>query len=137
MKKLIFWLVSCTWGSLLTVFGALAALGFMIAGCKPKWFYNSIYFEIGKGWGGFNMGPFFFICEDANKGVKSHEAGHGLQNCILGPLTPFIVTIPSVIRYHYIEYMWKKGQRHKIPEYDAIWFEGQATRLGNLYFKED
>jgi hypothetical protein len=43
-------------------------------------------------------------------------------------LFPFIVAIPSAIRYHYQNYRSSKGLSNK--EYDAIWFEGMATKWG-------
>ena len=136
MKPSKFWIMSCTWGLLLTLFGAIAAGVLMATGHKPKRFHHLIYFEIGEKWGGFNMGPFFFVCKNCSEATKRHEAGHGIQNCMYGPAMPFIVTIPSVIRYWYREYMYKHAQHHKITDYDAIWFEGEATKLGDLYFKE-
>lgn len=31
--------------------------------------------------------------------LDGHELGHTLQNCLLGPLFPFIVAIPSATRW--------------------------------------
>lgn len=45
---------------------------------------------------------------------------------IWGPLFPFVIALPSAIRYHYQNWRSKKGLENK--PYDAIWFEGQATK---------
>ena len=38
----------------------------------------------------------------------------------------FIVMIPSAVRYWYREYIYRKDREryYKLPDYDAIWFEG-------------
>lgn len=102
MKKLsytIYWLLQCTWGLIMTFIGAVAALGAIILGYKPQKFGPNIYFKIGHYWGGVSFGPFFFCCEESRESTLSHESGHSVQNIILGPLFPFIVAIPSAIRY--------------------------------------
>ena len=129
-----FWLLSLTWGLPLTLFGAIVALGFLITGHKPKRFYCFIYFETGSGWGGFEGGPIFFVEKNASLSMKCHEAGHGLQNIMLGVFMPFVVSIPSCIRYWYYEYKTRKGLGNTLPAYDSIWFEDCANRLGNKYF---
>lgn len=95
----VFWLIQCTWGIIMTLIGAIIALGLIITGHKPKLMGPALYFEIGENWGGINFGPFFLCCKNAGEDVKYHEFGHGLQNLIWGPLMPFIVTIPSIARY--------------------------------------
>lgn len=69
----------------------------------------------------------------------AHECGHGIQNIIFGPLFPFLVAIPSVIRYWYREVIWRKDRERyfQLPKYDDIWFEGQATRWGDKYILTD
>ena len=64
--------------------------------------------------------------------TNNHEYGHTFQNAILGPFFIFIVAIPSAIRYWYREFS-KKTQ----PDYDAIWFEGSATEIGNDAYSFD
>lgn len=96
----------------------------------------TIIIEVGGNWGGVNLGcislcgGYTTVCPDENwfQHTRRHEFGHSLQNLIFGPLFPFIVAIPSAIRYHYQNYRSKKGLPNK--EYDAIWFEGTATRWG-------
>ena len=95
-------------------------------------FHGRWYKIIGNGWGGVSLGCFFLCGEDCQTDyLMSHECGHGLQNIIFGPLFPFLIAIPSAIRYWYQEIRYKKGLPNK--SYDAIWFEGQATNWGQKY----
>ena len=135
-KRILFWALSLTWGLPMTLFGALVALGLLVTGHRPKKFHQNIYFEVGRGWGGFECGAFFVVNKGAPLYLKLHEAGHGIQNIILGPLMPFVVSIPSAIRYWYREYLVRSGRKKysDLPPYDAAWFEGWATNLGEKYF---
>ena len=56
-----------------------------------------------------------------------------------GILMPFVISIPSAIRYWYREIIYRTNRTKysKLPPYDSIWFEGQATSLGiNYYYTE-
>jgi hypothetical protein len=77
--------------------------------------------------------------ENAGEHTMAHECGHGLQNCIWGPLFPFVIAIPSAVRYWYREFLHKhnKAKYVLLPDYDAIWFEGQATKWGKTYVATD
>lgn len=99
MKKALFYVLSFTWGLPMTLIGLVVSLVLLIAGYKPKkhgWCY---YFEVGVGWGGLELGVIFLTSETTSKRTRNHEHGHALQNCIWGPLFPFVVSIPSAIRY--------------------------------------
>lgn len=128
--KWLFYLIQFTWGLLMNVIGGLVFLGLIIYGKKPKRFYNNFYIVIGKNWGGLELGIFFLIDEHESERTKYHEAGHGLQNLIFGIFTPFLVSIPSAIRYWYRNLTPNK----KHPPYDSIWFENQATKWGYKYY---
>ncbi len=138
-KAVLFWVASFTWGLPMTLIGAVCAVVLMIAGYKPKRFHHFIYFEVGNDWGGFECGCFFIVNKKASLHIKQHEAGHGLQNIMLGWLMPFIVSIPSAIRYWYREYLYRNDRQkyNSLPPYDAIWFEGWASDLGRKYFKKE
>ncbi len=101
-----------------------------LIGKKPKEYYGVCkYFEIGKGWGGFEMGWFFVCCSDATEHVKSHEVGHGIQNANVGGLRMLGCSIGSMLRY------WYREITHPKTAYDSWWFEGNATALGSEYIK--
>lgn len=194
LKTIGFWFVQCTWGFIMTFIGALVTLGLIIAGKKPKRIGPEIYTEVGKNWGGLELGGFFICNKNAGNKTKYHECGHAIQNLIWGPLFPFIIAIPSATRYwlrkcntrmkkslfnlfyllislvvttlgailfsHYVigikaiviifealriyfllVSIWMstieipKYDKGPIP-YDAIWFEGQATKWGEKIFKK-
>ena len=136
MNGKTFWIASLTWGLPMTLIGIIIGIGLLVSGHKPKKHHCLIYFEVGRGWGGFNCGPIFFINQKPSKYAIEHESGHGVQNIIFGWFMPFIVGIPSAIRYHYREYLVKHQEvkRNTLPKYDAAWFEGQATELGKKFF---
>ena len=101
-KKLLYigyWILQCTWGAIMTLIGAIAALIFICMGEKPSRIGPNVYFTIGKEWGGVSLGPFIFCSECITDSIKYHEYGHSLQNIIWGPLFPFIIGIPSMARY--------------------------------------
>lgn len=99
LQRAGYWLVSLTWGGLMTWMGAFIALVMLLTGHAPKKLGPNVYFEAGIGWGGMEYGAFFFISKDAGERTRLHEAGHGIQNLVLGPLMPFLVCIPSALRY--------------------------------------
>ena len=103
LKTIGYWFASCTWGIIMTLFGAIIALSLLITGHKPHVFHYSVYFEFGKGGWGFEAGPFFFSTPGSSRSLKAHEHGHGLQNIVLGPLMPLVVSIPSMLRFWYRE----------------------------------
>ena len=83
MKKVIqtilYWLISWTWGIIMTLFGAIVGLISLIRGHRPCRYKQAIYFQdFGKSWGGFEAGCFFFCCKDHSLHLMQHESGHGL-----------------------------------------------------------
>ena len=95
LKLAGFYILSFTWGIVMSLIGALIILILLIAGQKPKLFHGRIYIEIGKGWGGCELGCFFLCSKGSSLSLKQHESGHGIQNILFGPFTPFLVSIPS------------------------------------------
>lgn len=130
MNKKLFTFLSFTWGLPLTLVGAGVALVLTTLGYKAERHRYCVCFKFGENWGGLNLGYFIFTCTNAAERTPNHEFGHALQNCVYGVFTPFIVTIPSAIRYWSRVYKMYKGLPIETP-YDAIWFERQATEWGN------
>lgn len=141
MKKflsyLVFYLVQLSWGVIMNVFGLLVTIFMLITFHKPHRFGPNYYFRCRKLEGfGFECGICFVIGADCETdfGLKCHEAGHGVQNMIFGPITIFLCSIPSLIRYWYREIKYyRKGLTPK-TDYDDFWVEGQATRLGFKFY---
>lgn len=191
IKTVLYWVWSCTWGIIMTAIGAVIALFLLIGGQRPKVFHCNVYFRFGRGWGGVNFGAFFFVAKTSDRlNIHQHEAGHGLQNLIFGPLMPFVVAIPSAVRCLLRDFTFTGKKiaagiitgliavlgvvvaalgflyvhavlgvvglilalyggalalwlyKREIPQYaggayvdyDAIWFEGDATRRGEKNF---
>ena len=140
MKKVLvgigYWLVQLTWGILMTFIGALVTL-FCLIFLKGKIHKNGYGFitEVGGNWGGVCLGPFALCGSYAQEtsecydfiwyeSTRRHEFGHSLQNLFLGPLFPFVVAIPSAIRY-WLDYFGKLKE-----DYYAVWFERTASDWG-------
>ena len=134
LKRILFYIISFTWGGIMTTIGLVVLLVTLPFG-KFEIYHGRIYKRIGKNWGGVELGCFFLCDNSADEYILAHESGHGLQNCLWGPLMPFVICIPSAIRYWYREFIWhfNREKFNKLPEYDAIWFEGQATKWGKKY----
>lgn len=137
IKIILFYLLSFTWGLPMTLVGIICSLGLLITGHKPKLFHHILYFEVGTGWGGFSAGCFFFCSKNSGTSLMQHECGHGIQNLILGVTMPFVVGIPSAVRYWYREWLVRTGRKKysELPPYSSIWFEHQADIFGERYFK--
>ena len=132
LSKFWYYLISFTWGCLLSIPGCLVTLVLMCFGFKPKQNIYGWYIEIGESWGGFNIGPCSLVCKNPSTHLRQHEFGHSIQNCIFGPLMiPFII-IPSICRYWYREI-----NNVTIPPYDYAWYEGLATLFGERYWKNE
>lgn len=129
-KIFMFYFLSFTWGLPFTLVGLIVALVLRVLGHRSKKFVLVRFFEIGKSWGGLNLGLFFITSQNSTFSLCCHEFGHAIQNCMFGPLTPFIICIPSAIRYWYRELHYYRQGKEPKTDYDDIWFEGQATRLG-------
>lgn len=129
--KVLYWILSLTWGAMLSIPGLIGLCVFWAAGCPIIKNGFSYIVVVGNDWGGLNLGIISFVEKSDEKYFQStrrHEFGHSLQNIIFGPLQLFVVAIPSVIRYWYQTIRdWKRLPN---KDYDAIWFEGTATKYG-------
>ena len=143
MYAILMWVVRLTWGILDSLIGFFIFLFFVITR-KPKigMKANCIVVEVPHkqgepGWG-LEGGIFIFSNTDGiwnDDYLLHHEWGHCWpQMLVFGPLHPFVVGLPSVIRFWWRELQSRKG-RTDLPTYDSIWFEGTATRWGTKWFK--
>ena len=127
INKKNYYILSYTWGILISIIGLIIAAALFIMGKRPVKNLYGWTFVVGKNWGGLSLGPISLICERGNKHTYLHEFGHSIQNCYFGPFMIFIC-IASAGRYWY-----RRIFNITNPPYDSIWFEGQATKLGELY----
>lgn len=126
----MYYLLQWTWGFPLTAIGAVAYLIFTkIFNYPIKKYKNNILILIPySNFTGLNLGLFTLINKD-RKDLIIHEYGHSIQNILFGWFTIFIITIPSIIRFWYRTLKTVLNKENKTGYYD-IWFERQATRLG-------
>lgn len=131
MNKKTYLTLSNTWGLPMILLGKLISAVLRLCGLKPKTWAACNWYVVGKNWGGISIGRTIITDDEPTEDILDHEFGHSIQNAMYGFLFPFIVAIPSVIRYWKREIDYKKGK--ELPPYDSIWFEGQATSLGKKY----
>lgn len=133
MKRALYYVLSLTWGLPMTLCGALTIGIVRLRGCPVHRFGPCFYAEIGENWGGVELGMFFLKDKTPSAHICLHEAGHSLQNIVYGPFMPFLVSIPSALRYHIRRVAIRRGHRPR-RGYEDIWFEKQATAWGKACF---
>lgn len=133
LSYIVFYLIQFTWGLLHNIVGLVLAIWMLVTGHKPHRCGPYFYFVDENLPGSIDGGIVFITSSPANASVNLHEMGHGLQNMCWGPLMLFVVCIPSCVRFWLREWYWKYKYPitgKALPDYDAIWFEGQATKWG-------
>lgn len=134
-NKWLYYTLMFTWGLLMSLIGLIVTICLLIGGQKPYGIYGIWKFEVKEHWGGADLGCMYVRDTTSTEAVDRHEVGHSYQNCLLGPLFPFIVAIPSAIRYRDRQRRAANGETLK--PYDSIWFEGSATDIGDELFLEN
>ena len=137
---ILFYVLSFTWGIIWTLVGLFTLL-FIVLFMDKKVEMSviagriAVRFKNGS-FGGASLGIIYLVGRNAGKHTHRHELGHTLQSIWWGPLFIPIIAIPSAVRCG----MWNMirkdyFKRYKeYPNYDDIWFEGQATKLGLKHF---
>lgn len=147
MKKFLYaalmWVVRLTWGLLDTLIGLLVFLCYAVWRARKIGIVaNTIVVEVkhkpnDTGWG-LAGGIFIFSNTDSiwdRNYFFCHEWGHCWpQTLVFGPLHPFVVILPSVIRFWWRQLQYRRNN-YDLPDYDSIWFEGTATRWGVKWFE--
>ena len=128
MSRKTFYTLSFTWGLPLTICGLLVAVSLMFVGYRPKRFGWAWCFEVGKGWGGLDLGLIILCGKGSSNTLKAHEYGHSIQNTKYGWAMVFL-TLASAARYWYYTIM-EDWLGKKLPPYESWWFEVQATEIG-------
>lgn len=141
MQAHTFYILSWTWGFIMTFIGAIVVGSIKLYGFVTKKEFKlkkhgyCYYLNVGKAWGGVELGMFFLTDSKDSSSVKWHEHGHATQNCIWGPLFPFVIALPSMFRYWYREFKYNRKGITPPTTYSSIWFEKQADQLGRIYRK--
>ena len=132
--RILYYILQFTWNLPMTLFGGILALIAAIAklfGAKVKFgkYYWIGYAKIGPDyWGGCDTGLFFLRdYKSSDLSLMSHEWGHTFQ-LWLGIFFPFVVAIPSAVRW-WID--WFKQKKTGIGiDYNAFWAEDAASQCG-------
>jgi len=144
MPKLLrltkFYLLSFTWGLPWTL------IGLIVFGISWVYFHEDMKIRLIEGriavtftkqrFGGVSLGIVYFVDRSDSERLHNHELGHTIQSMYWGSLFIFVIAIPSFLRYHYRAHLRKTNLEkwRSLPHYDSVWFEGQATELGNKHF---
>lgn len=122
----------------MTLIGCVVAVVLWALGYSSQRWGGSLIFSVGQGWGGVSFGPITVVNEDATDYLKTHEFGHAVQNCYWGFLFPLVVALPSAARYWYREVVKRTSLQEiiELPGYYDIWFEKQASNLGQKYIEK-
>ena len=128
--KWLYYLLHCTWGIIMTIVAGLTAGVLFITNLftknmtfKP--YHGVLEIRLGKNWGGCDLGLVYLRDTTSSESVSKHELGHSYQ-VWLGIFFPFVVAIPSAIRW------WIRRLQPNKPHkpYDSFWAEDAATRCG-------
>ena len=133
--KWLYYLLHFTWALPINLIMFIIIIILRLAGHPIKRFGNMWYVVIGRYWGGLSVGTFFLIDKYELPYTMLHESGHGIQTALWGILTPFVVYIPSALRYWYRELRYKLKRVIPKTKYDDIWFEGQASNWGRSAYE--
>lgn len=108
-----------------TVAGVLSFINLFTKNMEIKPYHGVLEIRIGKSWGGCDLGLVYLRDKTSTESVSQHELGHSFQ-VWLGIFFPFVVAIPSMIRW------WiRRLQPNKVHKpYDSFWAEDSATQCG-------
>ena len=128
-RRWLYYLLQLSWGLPINAIGFVcaAALSLYKRPRMEKW---HLVFELPVDFG-LNLGLVMIVPKEPARSIVQHEIGHAIQNIYFGPLTIGVVVIPSVVRFWIRKIVRKKGRA--LPDYDSVWFEGQATTSGQYF----
>lgn len=136
ISRTLYMVLSFTWGLPMNIAGGLVALILLLRGHRARKMGWAFCFPLDVNFG-LSLGIFAIVPKGLPKHTIMHEFGHSIQNIYLGPFFPFLVALPSAIRFHYRDYVKSRNPKKHLPDYDAIWFEGQATATGEEFFSKE
>ena len=124
MSKTVFWILSFTWGLIMTSLGLIIFIILRVSGFKPRKNQYGWAFEIGEEWGGVEFGPIHIVNQNPSQHILDHEFGHSIQNCYIGPFMIFI-SLASAVRYWYREYLVHIKKYNAVRYYFSLFANGE------------
>ena len=139
MKKVylfLFYFLQLTWGIIQNIVGFLIYIAVLTKyPNRPRLRYNGAFITIWDGYYSASIGMFIFVGNRVRlksfSRVVSHEYGHCIQSCILGPFYFLVIGLPSMI--------WARTPRFKrkrdsgLYRYTDFYCEKWANRLGKKF----
>ena len=110
MKRFMYYFLQWTWGITMNVIGAIMCLVALCCKWPVQKYRNGVEILVSNNFGGLELGMFFIRGKDC-PGVAPHEYGHGIQHLWWGPLFPFVIGIPSALRYWLRHFKTPTGRR--------------------------
>ena len=132
-QRWLYYLLHCTWGIIMVIVAGLTAGILYIVNLFTKNmtfrpYHGVLEIRLGQNWGGCDLGLVYLRDTTSSESVSEHELGHSFQ-VWLGIFFPFVVAIPSAIRW-WIRRL-QPNKQHK--PYDGVWFEDAASQCGKWF----
>ena len=136
MRRLLYILWQCSWGSIQSLAGAVIFLVFIK---RPHRFYHGAVVTEWSHGGSISLGMFVFLSDRLNERrarcILAHEYGHTIQSLILGPLYLPVIGLPSVIWAGVPAFSRMRKKRNM--SYYRLYTERWANHLGRRTTGED
>lgn len=130
VKRLLYTLLQCTWGIAQTIAGAAM---FLVLIGRKHFIYRGCVATVWKRRDSASVGIFIFVsetlCGRLRDEIIVHEYGHTVQSVILGPLYPFVISIPSAVWCLTPKFV--RMRQEKGISYYSFYTERWANRLGS------
>ena len=132
-QRWLYYLLHFTWGIIMATIagltaGVLAFVNLFTKNIQFKRYHGVLEIRFFKNWGGCDLGLVYLRDTTSLESVSEHELGHSFQ-VWLGIFFPFVVAIPSAIRW-WIRRL-QPNKAHK--PYNAFWAEDAASQCGKWY----
>ena len=132
-QRWLYYLLHFTWGIIMTTIAGLTAgvlyvVNLFTKNMQFKKYHGVLEIRLGQNWGGCDLSLVYLRDTTSDISVSNHELGHSFQ-VWLGIFFPFVVAIPSAIRW-WIRWL-QPNKQHK--PYDGAWFEDAASQCGKWY----
>lgn len=132
-QRWLYYLLHFTWGIIMIIIaglvaGILAFVNLFTKNMQFKKYHGVLEIRLGQNWGGCDLGLVYLRDTTSSESVSEHELGHSFQ-VWLGIFFPFVVAIPSAIRW-WIRRL-QPNKQHK--PYDSFWAEDAASQCGKWF----
>lgn len=145
MKRILWTISMLTWALPLNIIQTIILLIYLIIYRKSitsiNWKYGRMIVWVSGNdfFGGLELGWSIIVNVNSSETLY-HELGHTIQMAIWGIFSFLVIQLPSSCRYWYRYYLRKYNYtKYKLLEsskpYNSIWFEKQATKWGERFFK--